>query len=201
MPVPVRVGAGLGVTMAAALLAAACSSSSSSGSPASGSPAAGGGSSSASGATVITTASAGGGMVLTDGSGHAVYMWTKDTSGQSACSGTCASTWPPVAAHGTVTASGGAKASDLGMITRSDGAKQVTYDGHPLYYYSGDSGMGQANGQGSDSFGAKWWLVAPSGASVTAAVSGFTPGAPATSPATPPASPSTSHTSGGGTWA
>ena len=55
-------------------------------------------------------------------------------------------------------------ASDLGTITRSDGTKQVTYDGHPLYYFAGDSGAGMASGQGSDGFGAKWWLVSPAGA-------------------------------------
>ena len=70
-------------------------------------------------------------------------------------------------ATGTLTATGGAKASDLGTITRSDGTKQVTYDGHPLYYFVGDSAAGQTNGQGSDNFGAKWWLVAPSGAEIT----------------------------------
>jgi hypothetical protein len=64
--------------------------------------------------------------------------------------------------------------SDLGTITRSDGTKQVTYDGHPLYYFAGDSGSGQANGQGSDAFGAKWWLVTPAGADVTASVTSFT---------------------------
>ena len=67
-----------------------------------------------------------------------------------------------------------AKASDLGTITRSDGTKQVTYDGHPLYYFAGDSGPGTATGQGSDNFGAKWWLVAPTGSDVTGSVSSFT---------------------------
>ena len=92
----------------------------------------------------------------------------------SACSGACAGAWPPVTTTGTVTASGGAKSSDLGTITRSDGTKQVTYDGHPLYFFSGDSGPGTASGQGNDGFGAKWWLVSPSGSDVTSAVSAFT---------------------------
>jgi hypothetical protein len=90
-----------------------------------------------------------------------------------------------VTATGTVTASGSAKSSDLGTITRSDGTKQVTYDGHPLYYFAGDSGPGTSTGQGSDSFGAKWWLVSPAGSDITAAVSSFTVGgsAPAATPA------------------
>jgi hypothetical protein len=93
-------------------------------------------------------------------------------------------------ASGTVTASGGASASDLGTTTRSDGTKQVTYDGHPLYYYVGDSGAGTASGQGSDSFGAKWWLVSPSGSDVTASVTSFATGAA-------PAAPASSKAGGG----
>jgi hypothetical protein len=81
-----------------------------------------------------------------------------------------------VTTTGAPTASGSATASELGTITRSDGTKQVTYDGHPLYYFSGDSGAGTATGQGSDGFGAKWWLVAPSGSDVTASVTSFTAG-------------------------
>ena len=65
---------------------------------------------------------------------------------------------------------GGAQASDLGTITRSDGTKQVTYDGHPLYYFEGDTGPGTDKGQGLNGFGNKWWLVAPSGSSITTAV-------------------------------
>jgi predicted lipoprotein with Yx(FWY)xxD motif len=131
---------------------------------------------------VITTATTSAGSVLTDGSGRAVYLWVKDTGNTSACSGACAGAWPPVTTTSTATASGGASASDLGTITRSDGTKQVTYDGHPLYYYAGDSGSGMASGQGSDSFGAKWWLVSPSGSDVTASVSSFTGGGASTAP-------------------
>jgi predicted lipoprotein with Yx(FWY)xxD motif len=69
--------------------------------------------------------------------------------------------WPTVPTKGTLTASGGAKGSDLGTTTRSDDSKQVTYDGHPLYYFAGDSGPGQTSGQGSNGFGVKWWLVTP----------------------------------------
>jgi predicted lipoprotein with Yx(FWY)xxD motif len=123
-----------------------------------------------------------------------VYLWVKDTGDASACTGACAGAWPPVTATGTVTASGSAKASDLGTITRSDGTKQVTYDGHPLYYFSGDSGPGTASGQGSDGFGAKWWLVAPSGSDVTASVTSFT----ASGSAAAPAATTKPSSSGGG---
>jgi predicted lipoprotein with Yx(FWY)xxD motif len=204
MPAPARVAAAVGGAVGAALLVAACSSGSSStgAAPASSSPAGGSSSSAAaaggSGSAVITTASSSGGTFLTDG-GRAVYLWVKDSSGMSGCSGACAGAWPPVTTSGTVTASGGAKASDLGTITRSEGTRQVTYDGHPLYFFAGDSSAGMASGQGSDSFGAKWWLVSPSGGDVTAAVSSFTTGGSGSSPA--PSTPAATHSSSaGGGW-
>jgi predicted lipoprotein with Yx(FWY)xxD motif len=206
IPKRARLAAGVGGAVGAALLVAACSSGSSSAqaasSPAASSPAAsaagGSASASASGGTVITTATSSGNTFLTDGSGRAVYLWAKDGKNMSACTGACAGAWPPVTATGTVTASGSATSSELGTITRSDGTKQVTYDGHPLYYFSGDSGAGTATGQGNDGFGAKWWLVAPSGSDVTASVSSFTAGASGAAPAAPAAPAATSSSAGGG---
>ena len=122
---------------------------------------------------------------MTSGSGKAVYVWAKDTGDMSNCNGACASAWPPVTTTATATAAGSANASDIGTITRSDGTKQVTYDGHPLYYFAGDSGSGTASGQGSDGFGAKWWLVAPTGSDVTASVSTFTAAASGGRPGRP----------------
>jgi predicted lipoprotein with Yx(FWY)xxD motif len=174
IPVPVRFGA----LMAVALLAAACGSSGSSSSTSTGTQA---GTSASGSAMVISTKAGSAGTFLTDGSGRTVYLWVKDGMNSSACSGACTALWPPVTTAGSPTASGNAKASDLSTITRSDGTKQVTYDGHPLYYYAGDSSAGQTNGQGTDSFGAKWWLVAPAGTSITSAGGGTTPSAPASS--------------------
>ena len=173
VPVPVKLAAPLAVAL---LAAAACSSgsSSSSGSASnSTSPSAAAPASSASGSassTVITTKTSSGGSFLTNSAGRAVYLFVADSAGKSTCSGACASAWPPVVATGQPTAAGGAQSSDLGTITRSDGTKQVTYDGHPLYYFVGDTGPGTDKGQGVDGFGAKWWLVAPSGSSITTAV-------------------------------
>ena len=183
-----RLAAGVGGAAAVAVLAAACSSGSSS------QGAAAGGAAGGSGSTVITTASSSAGTILTDGSGRAVYLWVADTNGKSVCSGACAGAWPPVMVSGTVTASGSAKSSDLGSTTRSDGSKQVTYNGHPLYYFVGDAGAGTASGQGSDQFGAKWWLVSPAGSDVTASVSSFTAGSGGSSPANP--APSTKSVGG-----
>ena len=198
MPMPVK----LAVPLGAALLATACSSAPPPPRSPSSAPAAGSSASASTTGTVIGTQAGSAGAFLTDG-GRAVYLWAKDGMNMSACSGACASAWPPVPANGTLTATGGAKATDLGTITRSDGTKQVTYDGHPLYYFVGDSAAGQTNGQGSDNFGAKWWLVASSGAEITAS-SDTAAAAAAPAPANAPA-PAASATSGssnaGGGWA
>lgn len=118
----------------------------------------------------IATAKGSDGTYLTSG-GRALYLWTADSGGMSSCSGACASAWPPLRTSAAPSASRGVAASKLGTITRSDGSKQVTYDGHPLYYFAGDTGPGTTTGQGSDGFGAKWWLVAPSGSAITASAS------------------------------
>ena len=169
--VPLRAG----LTLAAvALAAAACSSAAGGSGPAPGSgtaPARG----ASNAATTITTKNGPDGTYLTDRAGDSLYLWEKDTPGHSACSGACAAAWPPVKAAGQVTASGGARSSLLGTVTRPDGTRQVTYKGWPLYTFAGDSGAGQVNGQGSDNFGAKWWLVSAGGTPVTGA------GAPAPS--------------------
>jgi predicted lipoprotein with Yx(FWY)xxD motif len=212
MPGRAKAAVGVGGGIGAALLVAACSSAASTAaapaapaSPAGAStPSAGASSPSAaagaSGGTVITTAKSSAGTVLTTSSGRAVYLWVKDTGDMSNCNGACAGAWPPVTTTATATATGGAKASDIGTITRSDGTKQVTYDGHPLYYFAGDSGPGTASGQGSDGFGAKWWLVAPTGSDVTASVSTFTASAPGPAPAAP-AAPAPKSPSAAGGWA
>jgi len=168
LPAAGKLGAALGVTLlAVAACSTASSTTSSGGGPATSAAPAGGSTSSAAAGTVIKTGSGSAGTFLIDGAGHTLYLWAADTGATSTCSGACAGAWPPVPATGTVSASGGALASDLSTITRSDGSKQVAYKGHPLYYFSGDSGTGQTNGQGSNAFGAKWWLVAPSGSAIT----------------------------------
>jgi Secreted repeat of unknown function len=89
--------------------------------------------------------------------------------------------WRPAARSPLVTSAtpkviGRASAAVVGTVTRTDGSKQVTYEGHPLYHFVVDSGPGTTKGQGSDSFGARWWLVAPSGAAIT--VNGGSPASP-----------------------
>jgi predicted lipoprotein with Yx(FWY)xxD motif len=145
-----------------AMLAAACGGNGSGGGGIYG----GGGSptsSGPSGVATVTAASTKLGMILVDGSGRTLYLFEKDQPDQSACSGSCAAAWPVDNSSGTPKAGSGVKASLRGTIKRSDGATQVTYNHHPLYYYSGDSGPGQQNGQGLNAFGAAWFVVAPAG--------------------------------------
>jgi hypothetical protein len=78
-------------------------------------------------------------------------------------------------------AASGVTASQLGTTARSGGVKQVTYDGHPLYYFASDTSKGSLTGQGSDSFGAKWWLVTPAGTAITASAGGSASNASASS--------------------
>jgi predicted lipoprotein with Yx(FWY)xxD motif len=86
----------------------------------------------------------------------------KDTNDKSACAGACATGWPPLLTTSKPTAGMGIRSKLLGTTVRKSG-RQVTYDGHPLYTYAGDSRAGQTNGEGSNAFGAAWYVLAPSG--------------------------------------
>jgi predicted lipoprotein with Yx(FWY)xxD motif len=121
------------------------------------------------GVAMVTAASSKLGMVLVDGSGRTLYLFEKDQPNQSACAGACVAAWPVDQSSGTPKAGSGVKASLLGTIKRGDGSTQVTYNKHPLYYFTRDSGAGQQNGQGVDAFGAKWFVVTPAGGAVTGA--------------------------------
>ena len=106
------------------------------------------------------------GTFLVNAQGRTLYLWDADKGSMSACNGECAQDWPPLTTKGTPKASGGVKASLLGTTKRSDGSREVTYAGHPLYTYEGDTAAGQATGQGSSAFGAPWWVVTPNGAAL-----------------------------------
>jgi predicted lipoprotein with Yx(FWY)xxD motif len=112
------------------------------------------------------------GKILTDSQGRTIYMFAKDTGSMSICSGACATEWPPVTTTGKPTAGDGLTASMVGTTTRSDGTKQVTYSGHPLYRFTGDGAAGDTNGQNVSAFGAKWYALSAAGDRVTATGSG-----------------------------
>ena len=124
----------------------------------------------------LKTASSPLGDIVVDGNGMTVYYFKKDTKGESAstCTGACATYWPPVTTSGTPKLSG--VSGTVGTIDEPNGAKQVTIDGLPIYTYAGDAKPGDVAGQGSDGFGAKWWVIAPDGSEITKS-------APSSSPA------------------
>jgi predicted lipoprotein with Yx(FWY)xxD motif len=103
------------------------------------------------------------GKVLVDSRGRTLYLFKKDTGSKSTCTGACASGWPPLVSSSKPVAGPGLTAAKLGTTSRSDGRPQVTYNGHPLYRYSGDTKAGQANGQGLSAFGAAWFTVSGAG--------------------------------------
>jgi predicted lipoprotein with Yx(FWY)xxD motif len=114
------------------------------------------------------------GSILVNSTGRTLYLFKADVGTKSACSGACATAWPPLLATGTPTAGTGLTASKLGTITRPGGNQQVTYNGHPLYLFIKDQKPGQTTGQGVTAFGAAWFALTPAGnqASASALSSG-----------------------------
>jgi predicted lipoprotein with Yx(FWY)xxD motif len=115
-------------------------------------------------ATTLTLASVGNlGQILVGANGKTVYFFLADTGMTSTCNGSCAQNWPPVTTTGAPVASGGVSQALVGTTKRADGATQVTYHGHPLYYFIADTGPGMANGEGLNAFGALWKVVNAAG--------------------------------------
>jgi predicted lipoprotein with Yx(FWY)xxD motif len=95
-----------------------------------------------------------------------VYLFEGDKGAASSCTGACAKAWPPVTTSGAPTVAGVAVSADLGTITREDGTKQVTYKGHPLYFFAKDGDSADAYGQGVKAFGSSWYVLKPSGSKI-----------------------------------
>lgn len=103
------------------------------------------------------------GRMLFDGHGRAIYLFTRETGSRSRCYGQCAVAWPPVFTRGRPRARAGADKDLLGTTRRRDGRRQVTYNGHPLYYYVTDTKPGQITCQDVVEFGGTWLVVDPAG--------------------------------------
>jgi predicted lipoprotein with Yx(FWY)xxD motif len=156
------------------LVATACSSGAAGGYQKSATPE-GSASAPASGAPVntaglagITTAQNALGTILTDTRGRAVYLFEADKGPTSTCTGGCVQAWPPLTTKGAPIAGAGVNAALLATSPRPDGTMQLTYNGHPLYYYDDDHGPGTTAGQGESSFGANWYLLTPAGLKIDA---------------------------------
>jgi predicted lipoprotein with Yx(FWY)xxD motif len=178
--------AGFGLPLAAvAVLAAACGGNTT--------PAASGGGTTSAAATTTTSSSTTSaapavtlktevgtaGVWLADQTGRTLYLFTVDKTGTSGCYGACATAWPPLTTTGSVAVAGNASAGEVGTITRTDGTTQVTYAGHPLYYFQGDTSPGMTKGQGVQGV---WFLLGPSGNAMKPAPPPAQPPPPATAP-------------------
>jgi predicted lipoprotein with Yx(FWY)xxD motif len=106
------------------------------------------------------------GNIVTDGKGRSLYLFARDKGKKSTCSGACAAAWPPLIAKGSPKAGSGIDAKKLHTSTRQGGAKQVTYNGHPLYRFASDSKPGDVTGQKVTNFGGTWFVVSPKGKAI-----------------------------------
>jgi predicted lipoprotein with Yx(FWY)xxD motif len=122
--------------------------------------------SAAGGAPVTIEKTAELGKVIANAQGRTLYLFRADHGTTSACYGTCAKFWPPLITSGKPLAMAGAKQALLGTTKRKDGKLQVTYKGHPLYTFLEDKKAGQTKGEGLNAAGAKWYALAPSGATI-----------------------------------
>ena len=103
------------------------------------------------------------GRILVDSKGITLYDFVKDKGTTSVCYGACAALWPPLLTKGKPVAGPGVRASLLGTTKRKDGKLEVTYNGHPLYYFVTDRKPGQTTGQGVNQFGGPWWVLSATG--------------------------------------
>ena len=118
------------------------------------------------------------GRTLVDANGRTLYLFGADKRNVSTLSSAGQAVWPPYSATTVPRAASGVAASQINTITGPGGIRQIAYNGHPLYYYVGDNKPGQINGQGLNQFGARWYVLSPSGTAVTGTAR---PSAPSTS--------------------
>jgi predicted lipoprotein with Yx(FWY)xxD motif len=112
--------------------------------------------------TAITTSDSEFGVMLFDERGQAIYLFDRETSGQPDCYADCAAAWPPVLTTGDPQATGDVRPDRLGTVQRSDGTAQVTYAGHPLYFYAHE-GPGEVLCHDVVEYGGTWLVVTPEG--------------------------------------
>jgi predicted lipoprotein with Yx(FWY)xxD motif len=155
------------LAIAAAVVIAGCGSSNNgdkaaTAAPASSAPATPAGAAGSS----IDVGKTGVGKVLVDSKGRTLYLFEADKRDKSNCSGACLSIWPAFTASGKPVVKDGAAAAKVGTIPAAGGKSQVTYNGHPLYYYVGDRNAGDTSGQGLDQFGAEWYVLNTAGSKI-----------------------------------
>ena len=117
----------------------------------------------AAGRATVKTRSGSLGTFLVGPNGRTLYLFTNDTTTKSTCYDACAQAWPPLLTTGKPKAAAKARASLLGTTKRRDGKRQVTYKGHPLYYYTPDRKAGDTTGQ---KVGGVWFVVSRTGRAI-----------------------------------
>ena len=117
------------------------------------------------------------GKTLVDANGRSLYLFGADKPDRSTLSQAGLAVWPAFTSNGTPKARGGAVSGLIGTIAGPAGGRQVTYGGHPLYYFVGDRSPGSVSGQRLNEFGAVWYVLSPNGNAITRAAS-----SPATAP-------------------
>jgi predicted lipoprotein with Yx(FWY)xxD motif len=115
----------------------------------------------------VGVANTGLGQILVDSKGLTLYLFKADQSTKSACTGACATAWPPLLVQGKPTVGSGLNTSLVGTTGRPEGTTQVTYNGHPLYTFASDGKPGETKGQGVSAFGASWFTVNSAGTQVS----------------------------------
>lgn len=115
---------------------------------------------------IIKTGDSEYGPMLFNEQGQAIYIWEVEESSTAECYGDCAEAWPPVLTNGAPQATGSVNSALLGTTTRTDGSTQVTYNGHPLYYYAHE-GVGEVECHNIRTHGGLWWVIHPSGVRAT----------------------------------
>jgi predicted lipoprotein with Yx(FWY)xxD motif len=103
------------------------------------------------------------GRILVDAKGRTLYLFEADKTNVSNCTGPCLSIWPALTPNGKPKADAGVLAAKIATTATTGGKRQVTYNGHPLYYYAGDQKAGDTTGQGLKQFGAAWYVLAATG--------------------------------------
>lgn len=106
------------------------------------------------------------GQFLVDGTGRTLYLFEADKGSASACYGQCAAVWPPFTSTVPALAGTGVTNGLIATSTRTDGTQQVTYNGHPLYYFVADKAGGDTKGQGINNFGGSWYVVTATGSKI-----------------------------------
>jgi predicted lipoprotein with Yx(FWY)xxD motif len=120
----------------------------------------------------VNVAESGLGTILVSSQRRTLYLFKKDSGATSACVGACATEWPPLRSAGRPTVASGASASLVATTPRTDGGREVTYNGHPLYLFAGDQEPGDTNGQGVNAFGGEWLALSPAGNEVSRQLAG-----------------------------